>query len=67
MMRANKFMALVNHTTAQPVELAKEIVTLVAKNHREILDRFSKDDTRENTGNARSAVTKPSSIPPWSR
>jgi hypothetical protein len=60
-------MALVRHSTAKPVELSKEIIVLVAKNHREILEQYSKDETRESTGNARSAITKPSTIPPWVR
>lgn len=60
-------MALVRHSTAKPVELSQEIIVLVAKNHREILVQFSKDESREATGNARSAVTKPSTIPPWTR
>lgn len=60
-------MATIRHSTGKPVELSKEIVNRVAKNHAEILSKFSTDETRELTGNARYAVTKPSTIPPWAR
>lgn len=60
-------MALVRHSTATPVVLSEEIVAAAAKAHREILLELSQIENREATGNARSAVTKPSSIPPWSK
>ena len=58
-------MAAIHHSTEKPVELSKEIVARVAKNHRDILETYLKSVERESTGNARSAVTKPSTIPPW--
>ena len=60
-------MALIRHSTEKPVELSQEIVVRVAKNHTGILAQLAKDTSRENTGNARYAVTKPSTIPPWAR
>jgi len=58
-------MASQNHSTAIPVELSEEFISQVAKNHAEIIAALAKDTTREVTGNARYAVTKPSTIPAW--
>jgi hypothetical protein len=60
-------MALIRHSTENPVELGLEIISIVAQNHIAIIGKFSQDDSRKKTGNARSAVTKPSTIPPWAR
>jgi hypothetical protein len=58
-------MTLIHHSTALPVELPPELIARVAKNHAEILVAAEKNTERESTGNARYAVTKPSTIPPW--
>lgn len=60
-------MASVHHSTSKPVELSSKTVAAVAKTHRDTLVHFSKDEDRESTGNARSAVTKPATIPAWAK
>lgn len=54
-----------DYSTDKPVELSQNLVRQVAKSHNEILSELAQDSTREATGNARYAVTKPSTIPPW--
>jgi hypothetical protein len=59
-------MAFQHHSTDKPVELSNDLLREVADAHAQILAQKVKDENRENTRNARYAVTKPSTIPPWS-
>ena len=60
-------MSYIQHSTGTPVELGAEFVARVAKSHLEIVTECKNDPDREATGNARCAVTKPASIPPWAK
>ena len=60
-----KHMAAKTHSTNRPLVLEKETVARVAANHRAIVAECATSETREHTGNARYAVTKPATIPPW--
>lgn len=55
------------HSTQEPIVLSEDLVARVAKNHSAIVATAVKAQDREETGNARFAVTKPSTIPPWAK
>jgi hypothetical protein len=55
------------YLTKDPIVLEVAWVGKVGRNHRRIVEDYSKDSTRIATGNAKSAVTKKAEVVPWAK
>ena len=59
----NKHM-YITHSTKIPIQLSNELISKVLENHNQIIQESS-NTTRENTNDAKWAITKSSTIPEW--
>ena len=54
----------IQHSTKIPIQLSNELIARILENHNQITQESS-NTIRENTNDARWAVTKSSTIPEW--